>query len=296
MNSNNRVVGLRLVRDVLCLFGLLFGAASQCLAVPSPIQIGSDPRIVAYSYDAKDIFPIQARPMAVTHIQLNPDEEVLSFALGDTVQWMTDQAGSNIFIKPIRAGLSTNAILTTSKRTYQLFLQSVPETGKWYQSVSWSYPDILIKNKVQDITGLSRTSRPRDTSARALPVSDIGDLGFGGSSPLSRSSTVTPHVAIENLNFDYDIEGTANFKPLQVFDDGRHTWLHMPRTAQEAPALFVVAEDGDIQLANFVVKGEYMVIQRLFPKALLKIGKQEVSVINRKMKPNRTSCIFCNDN
>jgi type IV secretion system protein VirB9 len=41
-------------------------------------------------------------------------------------------------VKPIRSGLKTNLVITTSRRTYLLELTSTEKT--WMASVSWEYP------------------------------------------------------------------------------------------------------------------------------------------------------------
>src|SRR5256885_3294251 len=44
----------------------------------------------------------------------------------------------NVMVKPIRSGLKTNLVITTSRRTYLLELTSTEKT--WMASVSWEYP------------------------------------------------------------------------------------------------------------------------------------------------------------
>lgn len=82
------------------------------------------------------------------------------------------------------------------------------------------------------------------------------------------------------LNARYRIEGEADFRPVRVFDDGRFTWIQV-RSPQALPALFMV-EEGNAVLVNYVVKGEYFVVQRLMPEMLLKLGNTEVRVFNEK--------------
>ncbi|MDE2343996.1 MAG: TrbG/VirB9 family P-type conjugative transfer protein [Betaproteobacteria bacterium] len=82
------------------------------------------------------------------------------------------------------------------------------------------------------------------------------------------------------INSRYRIDGDADFRPVRVFDDGRFTWIQV-RSPQALPALFMV-EEGNAVLVNYVVKGEYFVVQRLMPEMLLKLGSAEVRVINEK--------------
>lgn len=83
------------------------------------------------------------------------------------------------------------------------------------------------------------------------------------------------------INSRYRIEGEGDFRPVRVFDDGRFTWIQV-HSPQALPALFMV-EEGNAVLVNYVVKGEYFVVQRLMPEVLLKLGNTEVRVVNEKL-------------
>lgn len=49
-----------------------------------------------------------------------------------------DELRINVLVKPIRSGLKTNLVITTSRRTYLLGLTSTERA--WVASVSWDYP------------------------------------------------------------------------------------------------------------------------------------------------------------
>jgi type IV secretion system protein VirB9 len=81
----------------------------------------------------------------VTVVSLQPGEELVTVAAGDTVRWIVGDTSSgsgdlrvNVLVKPIRSGLKTNLVITTSRRTYLLELTSTEKT--WMASVSWDYP------------------------------------------------------------------------------------------------------------------------------------------------------------
>ena len=70
----------------------------------------------------------------------------MTVAAGDTVRWIVGDTSSgngadlrvNVLVKPIRSGLKTNLVITTSRRTYLLELTSTEKT--WMASVSWGVP------------------------------------------------------------------------------------------------------------------------------------------------------------
>ncbi len=85
---------------------------------------------------------------------------------------------------------------------------------------------------------------------------------------------LTPKV----VNHRYTIDGKTEFRPHDVFDDGRFTWIDMGHP-QVLPALFMVGDHGP-ELINYLLRSPYFVVQRLMPRFLLKLGDQEINVTN----------------
>ncbi|MFY9328828.1 MAG: TrbG/VirB9 family P-type conjugative transfer protein [Georgfuchsia sp.] len=226
-----------------------------------PAPMPSDTRLVKFTYDENDTYSILAMPGAITHIELHKDELVSALAIGDSTQWQVQKKDNNLFIKPTRAGLFTSATLVTNQRTYQLMLRSSPEAGKWYQRVSWNYPDLIIMAGNEAAFSAARAS---ETAIAAAPKADSSLVGNG--------------VSISALSFDYELKGSAPFRPAQVFDDGTFTYIKFARRPQEMPPLFVKINDG-FALANYTFEPENMIkVHRLFDMAILKIGAEEVTI------------------
>jgi len=244
---------MRLVACLLLLLCVAEIAHAQAAALPGP----NDARLVLFVYDANDTYTILTRPGVVTDIQLARDETLDTLALGDTAQWTVAQSAGHVFVKPVRPDLYTSATLVTSQRVYQLTLRASPENGKWYQRVSWNYPDVLVYQRQEQAR--RRQQQEEEASRR-------------------EQQTVTRGIALEQLNFGYTIKGSAEFRPTQALDDGKFTYLRMPAWLQELPTVFVVGSDDRAELVNIIVRGDYLVVQRLAPRLLLKLGKAEVSV------------------
>jgi len=91
------------------------------------------------------LYQVYAAVGRVTVISLQPGEELVTVAAGDTVRWIVGDTSSgsaadlrvNVLVKPIRSDLKTNLVITTSRRTYLLELTSTEKT--WMASVSWDY-------------------------------------------------------------------------------------------------------------------------------------------------------------
>lgn len=239
-------------------------AHSEIAATPLP----GDTRLVVFSYDQHNTYHILARPKSVTDIQFSSEERIKALALGDTIQWEVAKTtdGQHLFIKPKAERIQTSATIITDKRSYQLLLSSGSIDGKWYQRVTWEYPDLILLDETKKAEAADRESAEQ--------------------SRLS-SQVVSSGMPLDTVNFSYNIDGEAPFKPVGVMDDGKFTFIRMPQQIQELPALFLIDADRDAELINYVVRGDYLVVQRLFERVLLKIGKQEVRVTNAKLAKSR---------
>ncbi|WP_286773903.1 MULTISPECIES: P-type conjugative transfer protein TrbG [unclassified Sphingomonas] len=214
--------------------------------------------IQVYPYGEGVLYRLFAAPERVTDIALQPGEAVVSVAAGDTVRWTIGDTTSgsgeakrvHILVKPFSAGLATNLIITTDRRTYHLQMDSTSATAM--AAVSWTYPqDELIAIRRQQAEALEAT-------------------------PVSSGLTVA------SLNFDYAITGdTPDWRPLRAFDDGRQTFIEFPASISvgEAPPLFVLDEKGEASLVNYRMSGRFYVVDRLFGAAELRLGAKKQSIV-----------------
>ena len=85
-----------------------------------------------------------------------------------------------------------------------------------------------------------------------------------------------PGVALDSLHFRYMIDGdTPPWRPLRAFDDGKKVYIEFPYgIAQgEMPPLFVIGPEGKTSdLVNYRVRGNHMIVDRLFAAAELRFG------------------------
>ena len=68
---------------------------------------------------------------------------------------------------------------------------------------------------------------------------------------------------------------------ISAFDDGRQVFIEFPSgIAQgEMPPLWVIGAEGDGQLVNYRVRGNYMIVDRLFAAAELKLGAKHQEIV-----------------
>jgi type IV secretion system protein VirB9 len=226
-----------------------------------PTRAGYINAIQEYPWSDGALYQVYAAPGQITDITLEAGEQLVGsgpVAAGDTVRWIIGDTESgvgpakhiHILVKPTRADLVTNLVIDTDRRTYHLELRSDEKT--YMAAVSWIYPqDQLIALRQQNAA-----------ADAAAPVA-------GG-------------VNIDALNFRYRIEGDSPaWRPLRAFDDGRQVFIEFPTgIAQgELPPLWVIGAEGDGQLVNYRVRSDYMIVDRLFAAAELKLGGKQQQVV-----------------
>lgn len=220
-----------------------------------PARDGFINAMQVYPWTEGALYQVYAAPGQVTDIALQPGEQLVGpgpVAAGDTVRWIVADtiSGSgaetrvHILVKPTRPDLSTNMVINTDRRSYYLELRATEQT--WMASVSWTYPhDQLIALRAQTAQGVA-------------------------------TAPVSTDVDVTRLNFRYRIEGDQPaWRPIRAFDDGRQVFIQFPSGIGqgEMPPLFVAAAAGGTELVNYRIRGDHLVVDRLFAAAELRLGE-----------------------
>lgn len=212
--------------------------------------------------------------LQVCDVALQAGEQVNSINLGDTARWTVEPAitGSgateiqHLIIKPMDVGLETSLVVTTNRRSYHFRLRS--HRTEYMPQVSFTYPEDA-QVKWDAIQRREKQERTENT----LPATGeyLGDL-----------------------TFDYDLSGSASWKPVRVYNDGRKTIIEMPGAMQqtEAPTLLVVRKEGgmftddETVLVNYRVQGNRYIVDTVFDRAILIAGvgssQDRVTISRRK--------------
>lgn len=250
----------------LSLLPLISHAESDSFSAPG------DVKLVTFNFDPNNTYTVLALTGNITDIRLNEGEKVVALAIGDSVQWITAKAEGHIFIKPAKVNIFTSATLVTDQRTYQLTLRSSPEGGKWYQQVSWKYPELIVMRQ----TELEAQKKAQALAQETIKVEEQKRKA----DVIATTVNMVPGNPIENLNFEYAVTGSAEFKPIQIFDNGKMTWLKMDNKVQEWPATFLIDENNTTEIINPLRDGQFIKITRLFKKCVLRLNNKEVVIVN----------------
>jgi type IV secretion system protein VirB9 len=202
--------------------------------------------------------------MRITALSLEPGEKITSKAAGDTERWMIGDTTSgeaetiqtHLLIKPYRAGLATNMVVTTNRRVYLLALKASGESEAFNAAVSWTHP---------------------------LPQAPTSQVAVGPSETEPKPATRAPILKAHGPEAYRIRTGwrKPEWTPVSDHDDGRQTFITFPDTlgTTEAPPLFVLNEQGEAQLVNWRKQGNSYVVDRLFQKAELRLGRERPQIV-----------------
>lgn len=207
--------------------------------------------IQQYGWAEGALFQIYTAPGQITDIALEIGEKLVGpgpVASGDTVRWIIgdtisgsgDAQRIHILVKPTRADIMTNLVINTDRRTYHLELRAT--TSTYMAGVSWVYPqDALI--------------------ALHKPAAD--------------QTGIVSAINVAQLEFGYRISGDRpDWRPIRVFDDGQQVFVEFDDSIKTThmPPLFVLGPKDAAELVNYRVEGRFMIIDRLFERAELRLG------------------------
>lgn len=212
---------------------------------------------VNYLYGAT-LPSIVTAPLRTTDIQLEVGEKIRDIQIGDAVRWQVSPSvsgsgsteTSHIIIKPTDVGLETTIFIYTDKRPYHLHV--ISRKKDYMPIVSFEYPD---QTKAKWDAYYKQKAAVEDS--KKIVVEDNA-----------------PARNLAALDFDYQVKGNVDWKPVRVYNDGVQTYIQMPEKMKftEAPALMVLDNVKGEQIVNYRLKDDRFIVDKLFDHAELIIG------------------------
>lgn len=196
-----------------------------------------------------------------------------SIALADPVRWdkLVSRAGPGgtvplVIVKPKDCDLTTNVVIPTDRRVYDITLDSPP-----CKADTTNPPGLTVRQL--------RFYYPDDSVRRPAAPARVSEAGA--------ADTVT--LRLVTVNRDYKLPRKPKFpwKPAEIFDDGAHVYIRVPESARHeaAPVLYALEDDGTRTLVNYTVRDDLYVTDRTFRRGLLVLGggkhEQTLEIENR---------------
>jgi type IV secretion system protein TrbG len=226
--------------------------------------------------------------LQVTDVALEPGEAINSVSTGDNLRWSVEAVVSgegptqqpHLIIKPFERWLATSVVVTTTRRTYRLTLRSTDE--QYMHAVSFTYPGEPQKQAPPpaqapklDVALTEEVDPPTPEKKKTS-----GELPRG---KVRRDPPGRPQVTQDPDS--YRISGNPRWRPINVYNDGRKTFVVMTEemTRTEAPAMLVLRRNNqlfgyDKVLANYRVQRKTYIVDTVFDRAILVSGRDKVTI------------------
>ena len=230
--------------------------------------------------------------LQVTDVALEPGEAITSVSTGDNLRWGVESVVSgdgatqqpHLIIKPFDRGLTTSVVVTTTRRSYHLTLRSTDQA--YMHEVSFTYPEEPQKpaapeQKPKANVALTEEVEPSASQEKKAAHKPTGELPRG-----SRVRRDPPgHPEYTQDPDSYRINGTPRWRPINVYNDGRKTYVVMTEemTRTEAPAMLVLRRNNylfgyDKVLANYRLQHKTYIVDTVFDRAILVSGSDKVTL------------------
>jgi type IV secretion system protein VirB9 len=248
----------------LFVISMMLGISVSAHAVQTPQAGRFDGRVKSVIYNSEQVIKIIGHYGYSTHIEFSPFETVQNIAMGDSDAWDIAPTGNHIFLKPKAKKAATNMTIITNKRVYNFDLDAKKAFGShylhsnnMYYQINFIYPDeIAQRQKNQEEATKLRHS-------------------------LSNNHDIVP------LNWNYWSKGTAEIKPVKVFDDGRFTYMTFSQQS-DMPAIYMLGDDDKETLINTSINPQSpntLIIQKVTHRMLLRHGNALVLIVNQSYDP-----------
>lgn len=245
--------------------------------VQASVPITTDSRIKTFIYNENEVFPITVHYGYMTSIEFAKNEIIQTIAPGNGYSWKFIQDNRRLFIKALEGAAHTNMTIITSKRTYQFELQSRNPKDildeQLVYVVRFFYPDQLLDQPPTQVD--TQQFLPNTTTPEPSPI--------GYQQPFEQPEVITQKPDPKQaLNFDYSLSGSDKIAPIRVYDDGKSTFIQFANNNAAIPQFYIQDTNGKEVRSSYSRKGDYIVISKVTPEMVLRLGSDEVRLYNEQ--------------
>ena len=238
------------------------------------------------TYTPQSIVPLHTRLRFTTMVILPEQEEILDFVCGDKEFWVVSGAQNLAYIKPAKAGITTNLnLVTASGHVYSFVLTEGTDA-----------PDLKIFVTLEDSVASPKTTLQKFYSAAQVDEfrrdaedarKEIDDARTQLESERNEAKkTINERVNEFRATFPTTLQFPYRFKANQqpfnvsaIYTDGNFTYIRADAT--ELPALYELVDawprpGTSPNLVNFQVEHGVYIVPKVLERGYLAIGKRKL--------------------
>jgi type IV secretion system protein VirB9 len=225
------------------------------------------------NYTPRSVIRINAKLRFTTMIILPAQEQILDFVCGDKEFWVVSGTNNLAYIKPAKAGATTNLNLVTASGNVYSFL--LTEGAAEADLKLYVVPDgamqgaVLGPRKFYAAAEVDELRQAADMAKRDAQAARDSVAASVATEVNQFKASYPTHLA-----FPYRFKTNESpFLVTAIYTDGTFTYLKSD--AAELPALYEV-RDGAPNLINFQVEHGVYVVPKVLDGGYLSIGKQRM--------------------
>jgi type IV secretion system protein VirB9 len=230
------------------------------------------------SYNAQSVVHLNAKLRFTTMIILPEQERILDFVCGDKEFWVVSGAQNLAYVKPAKAGASTNLNLVTAAGNVYSFLltEGTPDADlKVYvipdgstATTATTLQKFYTASEVDAARHAADAAREEAQAAR-----DVAMAARDAAAKLADERVQQFRAAYPTrLDFSYRVKlHEPPFFVRAIYSDGAFTYIKAD--ARELPVLYEL-RDGKPNLVNFQVDHGVYVISKVLDSGYLVVGKK----------------------
>ena len=230
------------------------------------------------NYNARSVVSVHAKLRFTTMIILPEPEEILDYVCGDKDFWIVSGAQNLAYVKPAKAGATTNLNLVTASGNVYSFL--LTEGAADPDLKLYVTPDDTMKTSAtasKKFYTASQVEEWRRTAEEAQKNAEQAHKDAEEAKAAARKAaddSITTFRSTYPTQLQFPYRFTANEKPFYVsaiYTDGKFTYIRA--NAPELPALYEVRDNAP-NLVDFQVHNGVYVVSKVLDRGYLAIGKQ----------------------
>jgi len=266
--------------------------AAPSSKLDEPVTLGS---IISYRFGESEPV-VTCTVLRACVIELEVAEALVDDPIaGDQARWIitTARAGKGgastlVIVKPKACEVTTNLVLSTDRRIYDLDLDSPPCPARatnpkraYTRHIRFSYP-----NESNGFTGSPAPESTLTEIADSVPRKP-GELHGVEKSNRSDTAWNTQYRVVRDSRGPFGFLGRKHavfpWQPTRIADDGAHIYVSLPPLARKypSPVLYALEDDDSRTIVNYNLRDSVIVTDRLFKRGVLVIpsGEEEQTLV-----------------
>lgn len=241
------------------------------------------------TYNDHLVVPVHAKLRFTTLIVLPETEQILDFVCGDKDFWIVSGSQNLAYVKPAKAGATTNLnLVTASGRVYSFLLTEGtddPDLKLYVQPDEATAATLTASPRFYTAADVDRYKRAAEQAQQEAAAAKNAGEAAKTTSAKQRDDAISAFRATYPiaLQFGYVVTGNRpSFHVDAVYHDDRFTYIQAH--AQELPALYEVV-DGKPTLISFQVDHGVYIVPKILDRGYLVLGTKTLRFERKEERP-----------